>query len=377
MTVVATDASDGGCIGWATPNYPGFTTMSPGDGAVERVTRDAHAQGLRVLARFDVSQDVNPAKVYPRAVIGGAAAWVDPACPEVRAYELAKLKDLLTRVDVDEIDIDHVRYPGTDEVPASASLSCTGSTLGDTYHKDRNEVIASWVKEAAAAARAIRPDVVVSASVFGGTMSGPMANIGQDAARLAPHLDVLRPMLYLSYFSSTAAGKPHATVKDATAKGVAKFGADEIQPWIQGFDGYSTSTWGLCEQFKGLRDGGATDGLVWWFPSTGTAISFWTSVAACVPASAPSPSPAPAPSTFTATFAPKPGNSWWVETLVTSASGIAGVTASVHGGAPVALPKTSWGSYAKSFYVPAGSKVVLTATANDGQKVTSASYSWP
>lgn len=80
---------------------------------------------------------------------------------------------------------------------------------------------------------------------------------------------------------------------------------------------------------------------------------------------------------FTATFAPKPGNNWWVETLVNGSQTVASVSASVNGGAPVLLAKTSWGSWAKSFYVPTGATVRFAATSTAGATVRSANYSWP
>ncbi|HUR64183.1 MAG TPA: FG-GAP-like repeat-containing protein, partial [Candidatus Thermoplasmatota archaeon] len=50
---------------------------------------------------------------------------------------------------------------------------------------------------------------------------------------------------------------------------------------------------------------------------------------------------------LTATFTPK-GNEWWVEAIVSANHPIASVSATVNGGAPVDLPKTSWGTWAKS-----------------------------
>lgn len=410
MTMIGTDAKDGGYVGWASPTYPGFTAMAPGDGAVERAVRDAHARGLKVLVRFDVFQDLEAAKIYPGAVIGGNPAWVDPACSQVRAYSLAQIRDLLARVPADEINLDHIRYPGTDEVASSARLPCTGSTLGDTAYADRSAIIASWIAEAARVAREVRPGIQVSVSTFGYTMVGPMPNIGQDAARIAPSVDILRPMIYPSYYSTAAEGQPYATVKDATAKGVAKFGAAKIQPWIQAFGAYATRPDLVCEQMKGLRDGGASGGMVWWFASAGTSTAYWKTVGACAPAStsttttptAPgtnttsnttspptttSPTKVPpgksksstttAPSTFSATFTKGGANNWWVEVKVAANQPIATVTASVNGGSPVALPATTWGTYAKSFYVANGSTIVFTAVATDGARAQSAAFAWP
>ncbi|HUR61129.1 MAG TPA: PKD domain-containing protein [Candidatus Thermoplasmatota archaeon] len=86
------------------------------------------------------------------------------------------------------------------------------------------------------------------------------------------------------------------------------------------------------------------------------------------------PPPQPA---FAATFAPSASiNAWWVDVKVTANAPIAGVTATVNGGAPHALAKTSWGTYAASFSAPKGSVVVFTAKDLQGHTVSSAPIAW-
>ncbi|MHB8586915.1 MAG: hypothetical protein ACYDDF_13890 [Thermoplasmatota archaeon] len=71
-------------------------------------------------------------------------------------------------------------------------------------------------------------------------------------------------------------------------------------------------------------------------------------------------------------------NAWWVEVVATPSSGsLSSVTASVNGGTPVALTHESWGSWAKSFYVAPGAKVVFTAKTSTGVVFVSAPASWP
>ncbi|MFA5862716.1 MAG: putative glycoside hydrolase, partial [Candidatus Thermoplasmatota archaeon] len=350
MNTIVTDAKDGGPVGWASTTYPTVTRFAAGDGGVERVTRDAHAKGLKVAARFDVFEDSGAAAKYQYASLGGSPVWVDPGCAEVRAYALAQVKELVKLVPIDELAFDHVRYPDGSE-SYKTSLPCTASGA------DRSAIITSWVKDAAAAARAIRPGIVVSVSVFAYTMKGPIPAIGQDASLLAPHVDILRPMIYPVYISSTALADPYTAAKSWTSAGVQKFGGAKIQPWIQGFGTYSTRPDLVCAQYKGLADAGASGGIVWWFPSTGTTHTFWDKVSPCVPTSAPPTTTTPTTNTtatptsgFPVTFSPNAGNNWWVETQATSALAIAGVSASVNGGSPVALAKSSWGTWTKSFY---------------------------
>ena len=83
------------------------------------------------------------------------------------------------------------------------------------------------------------------------------------------------------------------------------------------------------------------------------------------------------PGGFTASFnVPSSVNEWWVEVAVTANQGVASVCAQVNGGACTALAKQSWGSWAKSFHVPAGSQVVFKATSTGGAVASSQPVSW-
>lgn len=377
MTHVVTDAKDGwGLASWSTPSYATFTSFAAGDGATERVVRDAQARGLGVVARFDAFEDHEMARRYPAASLGGSPAWVDPACPEVRAALLGMARDLVLRTGVTQVNLDHVRYPDTSELPATTPLPCTGGRLGDAPGSARTSVITAFVRDAAAAIREAKPGVTVSASVFAASVHGPLPHIGQDAGLLAPHLDVLMPMVYPSYFSASAEADPYGTVKDTTAVAVQRFGAAKVKPWVQGFGPYAGSGEKACTQLKAAADAGASGAFVWWFASMGTASGPWASAAACVPAATSTPT-APPPAAFAATFSPKPGNAWWVETAVSANAPLAKVQASVEGRAPVDLAPTSWGTWAKSFYVPEGARVRFTAVSAEGAAVTSAPYAWP
>lgn len=80
---------------------------------------------------------------------------------------------------------------------------------------------------------------------------------------------------------------------------------------------------------------------------------------------------------FTATFTPKAvGNDWWLETAVTANQPIAKVQARINGGTLVDLPKTSWGTYAKSLYAPNGSVIVFDAVSSTGQVALSQTVVW-
>ncbi|HWG90036.1 MAG TPA: putative glycoside hydrolase, partial [Candidatus Thermoplasmatota archaeon] len=292
QTLFFTDAKDGwGLAGWGTPGYKTITTFGVGDGGVDRVVRDAHAQGIKVAARFDIFNDHEAARRFPHAVIGGNPTWVDPACADVRAYLIGMAKDLVSRTRIDEFHFDHIRYPqvGEDGASGSARLPCTGGTLADQTGKDRVEVITSFVRETSAAVKSVRP-VTTSMSIFGRAMEVPMRDIGQDAGRLAPVLDRLFPMFYPGYYSQEAVAKPYDYMYRVTKAAVQRFGSAEIVPWVQGFDEFAGNTNAVCTQMKAAADAGGSGAMVWWFASMGTSQATWKTLAGCLPAgTAPAP----------------------------------------------------------------------------------------
>lgn len=80
---------------------------------------------------------------------------------------------------------------------------------------------------------------------------------------------------------------------------------------------------------------------------------------------------------FTASFTPRSvGNDWWVEAGVAASKPIAKVEAKIGNGAWVVLPKTSWGTYAKSLFAPDGSAVTFRAFDSTGASATSQTYLW-
>jgi len=69
-------------------------------------------------------------------------------------------------------------------------------------------------------------------------------------------------------------------------------------------------------------------------------------------------------------------NAYWVEVGVTSAAAVQTVEASVAGGAWTALPKDSWGTYAKSVPVPKGTMVAFRVTDTGGRQAVTSQVAW-
>lgn len=79
---------------------------------------------------------------------------------------------------------------------------------------------------------------------------------------------------------------------------------------------------------------------------------------------------------FNARFSGVDGNEWWVQVQVGANKTLAGVDASINGGAWAALDWEGWG-WAKSLHVPAGGGVRFRARSTDGVSVSTAAYAWP
>jgi heme/copper-type cytochrome/quinol oxidase subunit 2 len=80
---------------------------------------------------------------------------------------------------------------------------------------------------------------------------------------------------------------------------------------------------------------------------------------------------------FTATFSvPSNVNEWWVEAAVQANQPLATVEAKAGSGAWTALARTDWGTWAKSFNVPAGTPVQFRATSTGNSLAVSQTYTW-
>ena len=80
--------------------------------------------------------------------------------------------------------------------------------------------------------------------------------------------------------------------------------------------------------------------------------------------------------TFNATITVASGsNNWWVEVTVKATQPVTNVDVRIGTGSWTALPKTDWGSWAKSIHVTSGAQVTFRATSSSGATATS-SVTW-
>ena len=141
--------------------------------------------------------------------------WLCPSHPKNVQSELESVLEIVTNYDVDGIHLDYIRYPGShacyceecrkrfiratrrqiDEWPA-AVLPKTG-TYGDAYIAWRTQQITRLVRLLHKRVRAAKPNLKISAAVFGG-YPACVTSIGQDwiAWAKAGYIDFVCPMNY-------------------------------------------------------------------------------------------------------------------------------------------------------------------------------------
>lgn len=112
-------------------------------------------------------------------------------------------------------------------------------------------------------------------------------------------------------------------------------------------------------------------------PPTSSSPSSSPPTSSSTPPPSSSPSPSPTGSTFSATFTPRNGNEWWIQSIVSASGPLAGVDANVNNGPWIAMTHQSYGDWTVSTHAPAGSIVHLRARATDGSTATSQGYVWP
>jgi hypothetical protein len=233
----------------------------------------AHAAGMPVYAEFGCfvgrpwwervpeSRPITAAG-QPLAPEGWYCG-VNPAHPAVRHERLAELEALLRQYPLDGVWLDFIRWPCHWEVPApdlpdtsydavtlaafrrdvgadvpihdpvtAAARIATGHAAA--WQAWRCAQITSWVADARAVAKRIRPQALLG--LFGvpwrlGERGGAIRSvIGQDYRALGQHIDVFSPMVY-----HRMCGQPPAWIGEVVAE-VRALGGKPVWPIIQAVD---------------------------------------------------------------------------------------------------------------------------------------------
>lgn len=198
---------------WA-ENLTGSLGKDPGWDPLAFVLAEAHALGMEVHAWFNVFKIRGPNPVGPSmpehpsralasfTVEGDGELWLDPGRPEVRTYLATVALDLIRWYDIDAINFDFIRYPGT-SFGDGESYARFGKAMN--IHDWRRHNVTAFVREVYAQAVHLKPMLKVGSSPLGlyreetnGSQRGSYFWVYQDSygwLREAIH-DYLSPQVY-------------------------------------------------------------------------------------------------------------------------------------------------------------------------------------
>jgi hypothetical protein len=194
----------------------------------------------------------------------GGEHWCDPTNRGVQDYAIALAVELADK-GVDEVQFDYIRFPTTGD-------------LGDAVYAydfgrmSREQTIARFLERAHA--ELSKRNTRLSIDIFGVVAWGKEVDIdatGQRIQLLAPHCDVISPMLYPSHFNDEFDGyanpgdNPYYFIFNGCKKVGALAGRTAIRPWLQAFR-WRVSNYGpgyIREQVKASDDSGANGYLFW------------------------------------------------------------------------------------------------------------------
>lgn len=285
LNTVVVDVKDSdGVVAYHTDVALARATGADKDGLIidlPKLMQRLHEENLRVVARVAVFKDRFLAHHVRRLALtksngdpyteDSGLTWLDPSSEEVQNYVIDLAREAVGR-GFDEVQFDYVRFPVIGNVN---HLRYEGRSRGLAKH----DVITDFV---AKAARAVHDEGrLVSIDVFGTVVWGEEADVnrtGQRIADLAPHVDVLCPMVYPSHFHPGFHGhrypawEPYYFVSEALKK-MGEQAAERaspkrpaIRPWLQAFSYKALSHFNgqyIVDQLRGARDGGGFGFQLW------------------------------------------------------------------------------------------------------------------
>jgi hypothetical protein len=254
--------------------------------APERVTiRDLpkrvaqiHERGGLAIARVAVFQDSwyaeshrSEALRFPDGKIWRdrlGYAWLDPASARVTQYAI-DLAHEAAAIGFDEVNYDYIRFPS--EGPRFNEVRYP---QWDGKRKKR-EVMQDFARAIDAGVR--QRGIRTSADLFGQVLWNPDdLGIGQQFELLAPHFDVIAPMVYPSHYRKGFLGKsnparaPYEVILATLRRGMErleKLPSDQrpaIRPWLQDFNlGAPYGAVEVGHQQRAGSDAGAEGWMIW------------------------------------------------------------------------------------------------------------------
>lgn len=233
-------------------------------GQFQKAVRRLKARGIWTIAKVDVFIDTLLVRHHPHLGVAdnqtgrpwtdrGGLHWSNPYDPKVWQYNIELAKEL-AGLGIDEIQFDYVRFP-TDGELGRIAYPRAGPA------QTRPETIGAFLTTAQ---KALKPmGVVISADLFGLTAwKSDDFGVGQVIEKIAPHVDVICPMLYPSHFPPGFLGWPHPgehplEIMKKSLTRLQRRTDRPVRPWIQGF-------WYTPAQINAQLDGIAETGQKSW-----------------------------------------------------------------------------------------------------------------
>ena len=243
-----------------------------------------HAHHILPIARLVTFKDSVAARINPQHVIRKpdgtpwrdkkGLTWVDPYDHAIWEYDIRVAVEM-AKMGFGEVQFDYIRFPEPYK------------SLPDQVFKDANGVtkpraLAEFFR--AACPRVHAAGARCTADIFGLVTTVPGAlEIGQQWEELAPHSDVLLPMVYPSHYPHGSFGvdrpntEPYKIVYAAIHRAHARDArlgigaANHVRPWLQAFSLKGmTPKYGAAEveeQKRAVYDAGY-DGWTLWSPGS-------------------------------------------------------------------------------------------------------------
>lgn len=234
---------------------------------LEKAVHILKQKGIWTVAKLDVFQDSLLASNHTEMSVMDSTTgelwadrkglhWANPYDRRVWEYTIDLCLELID-LGIDEIQFDYVRFPSDGNLSAIEYPIILESTT-------QAECIGRFLAYANSRLKPL--GAIISVDIFGLTAwKTEDFGVGQVLEKIAPHVDVLCPMLYPSHFpdnflSLKKPGQyPHKIMK-LSLEEMKKRTTKEIRPWIQGF-WYTPAE--INAQLNGTEESGIQNWTVW------------------------------------------------------------------------------------------------------------------
>lgn len=257
-----------GRLSWKSNNETALDMGAPAShGSLEKAIHMLEQEGIWTVAKLDVFQDCLLSIHHPEMGVLDSRTgelwsdkkglhWANPYDRRVWEYTIELCRELIA-IGIDEIQFDYVRFPSDGDLSAIEYPVTLENTL-------QEECIGRFLAYANSELKPL--GTVLSVDIFGLTAwKTENFGVGQVLDQIAPHVDVLCPMLYPSHFpenflSLKNPGQyPYRIIKSSLDE-MKRRTDKEIRPWIQGF-WYQPKE--INAQLKGAKECGIQNWTVW------------------------------------------------------------------------------------------------------------------